>query len=255
MMAGRLAGRAAIVTGGAAGIGLATARILGREGARLAILDRDGERTIAAEDDLRREGFDVMGKTLDVANAMAVDEAFREIAGRFGGELRVLVNNAGIAEFAGVEESTLESFQRIMAVNVTGVFLCSKAALPLLKPVGGAIVNIASIAGLIGIPHMPAYCASKAAVIGLTRQMAVDYAGFGIRVNFVCPGRIAGTELDRWIVEQDLPEAHRAKLAQYPLGRFGRPEEVAEAVLYLASGESAFVTGTALTIDGGMTAL
>jgi NAD(P)-dependent dehydrogenase (short-subunit alcohol dehydrogenase family) len=164
-----------------------------------------------------------------------------------------LVNNAGIAEFASLEESSHASFQRIMTVNVTGTFLCSKAALPLLKKSGGSIVNIASIAGIVGIPRMPAYCASKAAVIGLTRQMAVDYAGHGIRVNCVCPGRIAGTELDRWIIEQDSEEATRAKLAKYPLGRFGKAEEIAETVLFLTSAEAAFITGTALTVDGGMT--
>jgi NAD(P)-dependent dehydrogenase (short-subunit alcohol dehydrogenase family) len=254
-MAGRLAGRNAIITGGGTGIGLSTARAFGREGARLAILDLDGNRAVAAADELRRDGIEAFALAVDVADEAGVTAAFREIDARFGGSVQVLVNNAGIAEFASVEESSLESFQRIMAVNVTGTFLCSKAALPALKKSGGSIVNIASIAGIIGIPRMPAYCASKAAVIGLTRQMAVDYARLGIRVNCVCPGRIAGTELDRWIVEHDSEEATRAKLTKYPLGRFGTPEEIAEAVLFLASAESAFVTGTALTIDGGMTAL
>jgi NAD(P)-dependent dehydrogenase (short-subunit alcohol dehydrogenase family) len=254
-MTGRLAGRNAIITGGGSGIGLSTAHSFGREGARLAILDLDGERAVAAAGELHRDGIEAFALAVDVADEAGVAAAFREIDARFGGSVHVLVNNAGIAEFASVEESSLESFQRIMAVNLTGTFLCSKAALPALRKSGGSIVNIASIAGIIGIPGMPAYCASKAAVIGLTRQMAVDYAGSGIRVNCVNPGRIAGTELDRWIIEQDSEEATRAKLAKYPLGRFGTPEEIAEAVLFLASGESAFVTGTALTIDGGMTAL
>ena len=210
---------------------------------------------MAAADELRRDGIEAFALAVDVADEAGVTAAFREIDARFGGSVQVLVNNAGIAEFASVEESSLESFQRIMAVNVTGTFLCSKAALPALKKSGGSIVNIASIAGIIGIPRMPAYCASKAAVIGLTRQMAVDYAGLGIRVNCVNPGRIAGTELDRWIVEQDSEEATRAKLAKYPLGRFGRPEEIADAMLFLAARESGFITGTTLTIDGGMTAL
>ena len=254
-MAGRLAGRNAVITGAAAGIGLATARRFGQEGARLALLDCDGEGAEHAATELRSTGSEAFALAVDVADAAGVEAAFRAIEDRFAGELHVLVNNAGIAEFADVETSTPEDFDRILAVNVTGTFLCAKAALPALKRSGGAIVNLASIAGLIGIPRMPAYCASKAAVIGLTRQMAVDYAAHGVRVNCVCPGRIAGTELDRWIVAQDSPEAHQAKLAKYPLGRFGRPEEVAEAVLFLAMAESAFITGTAVTVDGGMTAL
>jgi NAD(P)-dependent dehydrogenase (short-subunit alcohol dehydrogenase family) len=126
--------------------------------------------------------------------------------------------------------------------------------LPALQREGGAIVNMASIAGLVGIPGMPAYCASKAALIGLTRQLAVDCAALGIRVNCICPGRIAGTELDRWIMSLDSEAATRGKLAKYPLGRFGQPVEIAAAALFLASSESAFMTGAVLTIDGGMTA-
>lgn len=253
-MAGRLAGRNAIITGGGAGIGLATAWAFGREGARLAILDLDGERAEAAAGKLRRDGIETFALAVDVADEAGVAAAFREIDDRFGAGVQILVNDAGIAEFASVEESSLAAFQRIMAVNVMGIFLCSKAALPSLKQSGGGIVNIASIAGMIGIPRMPAYCASKAAVIGLTRQMAVDYAAHGVRVNCVCPGRIAGTALDRWIVEQDSEAVTRAKLAKYPLGRFGRSEEVADAILFLATSASGFITGTTLTIDGGMTA-
>lgn len=253
-MAGRLAGQNAIITGAGAGIGLATAWAFGREGARVAILDLDSERAEAAAGKLRRDGIETFALAVDVADEAGVAAAFREIGDRFGAGVQILVNNAGIAEFASVEESSLAAFQRIMAVNVMGIFLCSKAALPSLKQSGGGIVNIASIAGMIGIPRMPAYCASKAAVIGLTRQMAVDYAAHGVRVNCVCPGRIAGTALDRWIVEQDSEAVTRAKLAKYPLGRFGRPEEVADAILFLATSASGFITGTTLTIDGGMTA-
>ena len=254
-MSGRLRGKNAVITGGGAGIGLATARLFGQEGARLALLDLDGERVERAAAGLRDDGVDALALQVDVANPQAVAEAFGMIAGYHGGRVDVLMNNAGIAEFAGVEELRLESFERIMAVNVTGTLLCCRAALPHMKEHGGAIVNIASIAGMIGIPGMPAYCASKAAVIGLTRQMAADYTGLGIRINCLCPGRIAGTELDRWIMARDSAETTRAKMAKYPIGRFGQPEEVARAALFLASDESSLISGAALTVDGGMTVI
>lgn len=253
-MSGRLAGKNAVITGGGAGIGLAIARLFGREGARIAILECDALRGEAIASGLCREGIDAAACCVDVADAQSVAEAFGAIAGRYAGLVHVLVNNAGIAEFAGVEEASLESWNRIMAVNVTGTFLCSRAALPAMKRTGGVVVNIASIAGLIGIPGMAAYCASKAAVIGLTRQMAVDYTGLGIRVVCLCPGRVAGTELDRWIMGRDTGEQIQAKMAKYPIGRFGQPEEIAQAALFLASDEAGFISGTVLTIDGGLTA-
>jgi NAD(P)-dependent dehydrogenase (short-subunit alcohol dehydrogenase family) len=254
-MTGRLADKNTIITGGGAGIGLATARLFGLEGASVSILDCDEVRCKQAEAELRQQGVDVVAYCVDVADAPSVAKAFKQIVARYADIIHALVNNAGIAEFAGVEEATLASWERIMAVNVTGIFLCSQAALPYMKSAGGSIINMASIAGQIGIPKMPAYCASKAAVIGLTRQMAVDYTGLGVRVNCLCPGRITGTELDRWIMAGDSDQATQAKMAKYPIGRFGQPEEIAQAALFLASDESGFVSGTALCIDGGMTAL
>jgi len=254
-MSERLAGKNTIVTGGATGIGLATAQRFGREGASVAIVDIDGAKAAQAAAELRREGITASAWHADVSNEAAVTQVFGDIVANFAGTLHVLVNNAGTAQFAGIEEETALAFQHIMAVNVIGTFLCSRAALPALKRESGAIVNIASIAGLVGIPRMPAYCASKAAVIGLTRQMAVDCAGSGVRVNCVCPGRVEGTDLDRWIRSLDSAETTAAKQAKYPMGRFGRPEEVAEAALFLASDAAGFVTGSALTIDGGLTAL
>ena len=212
-----MAKKNAVITGGGTGLGLATARIFGKEGARVSILECDGARAEQAEAELRQEGIDAAAFRVDVADADGVAWAFREIAGRYAGIVHILVNNAGIAEFAGVEEATLASWERIMAVNATGTFL-SQAALPYMKAQGGGIVNMASIAGQIGIPRMAAYCASKAAVIGLTRQIGLDYTGMGIRVNCLCPGRIAGTELDRWIKAGDTDEATQAKLAKYPIG-------------------------------------
>jgi NAD(P)-dependent dehydrogenase (short-subunit alcohol dehydrogenase family) len=254
-MAGRLVGKNAIITGAGAGLGLAMARLFGLEGARVSILDCDEMRAEKAEAELRTAGIDAAAHCADVADAGGVAKAFEPIVGRYAGKVHVLVNNAGIVDFGGVEDSTVEAWQRVLAVNVTGTFLCARAALPWMKQTGGAIVNIASIAGLIGFPNMAAYCASKAAVIGLTRQMAAEYTGLGIRVNCLCPGRVAGTELDRWIMARDTDEQTRAKIAKYPVGRFGRPEEIAQAALFLASDEASFISGAALTIDGGMTVL
>ena len=254
-MAGRLANKHAVITGAGAGIGLAMARLFGREGARVSILDRDSALAEKAEAELRKEGIEAAAFCVDVTDACGVAEAFGKIIPAHAGLVHVLVNNAGIAEFGGIEDTTLDSWERIMAVNVTGTFLCSQAALPHMKQHGGAIINIASVAGLIGVPKMAAYCASKAAVIGLTRQMAADYTGLGIRVNCLCPGRVAGTEFDRWIMERDTDEVTRAKMAKYPIGRFGRPEEIAQAALFLASDEASFISGAAFCIDGGITAI
>jgi NAD(P)-dependent dehydrogenase (short-subunit alcohol dehydrogenase family) len=254
-MDGRLAYKNAIITGGGAGLGLAMARLFGREGARVSILDRDDARAEQAEAELRDEGIDAAAFCADVADARGVAKALESIIGRYSGSVHVLVNNAGIADFGSVEEASLESWERVMAVNVTGTFLCSQAILPWMKQTRGSIVNIASIAGLVGFPMMAAYCASKAAVIGLTRQMAAEYTGLGIRVNCLCPGRVAGTELDRWIMGRDTDQETQAKIAKYPIGRFGRPEEIAQAALFLASDEASFVSGAALAIDGGMTVL
>lgn len=254
-MAGRLANKNVIITGGGAGIGLAMVRLFGREGARVTLMDRDGARAEKAEAELRKEGIDATACCVDVTDARGVTEAFGTVGARHAGIVHVLVNNAGVAEFGSVEDTPLDSWERIMTVNVTGTFLCSQAVLPHIRSEGGAIVNVASVAGLVGIPRMAAYCASKAAVIGLTRQMAADYTGLGIRVNCLCPGRVSGTELDRWIMERDTGEETRSKRAKYPIGRFGQPEEIAWAALFLASDEARFVSGTALTIDGGMTAI
>jgi len=139
-----------------------------------------------------------------------------------------LVNNAGAVDFGGVEETGLESWERVMAVNATGSFLCSKAALPHMKKEGGSIVNMASVAGLVGIPKMAAYCAAKAAVIGLTKQMAAEYTGQGIRVNCLCPGTVADTNMGRRILDTDTsPETLAKRLAKYPIGRFGEPKKIA----------------------------
>ena len=254
-MPGRLVYKNAIVTGGGAGLGLAIARLLGREGAHITLIERDLELGRQAEAELSEEGIEAIVYQADVADVRDVALAFEKAAQYHNGVIHILVNNAGIAEFGAVEDTSLVQWERILAVNLTGVFLCSQAVLPYMKTAGGSIVNMASIAGQIGIPKMAAYCASKAGVIGLTRQMAVDYAEFGIRVNCLCPGRVAGTRLDQSIMQIDGFEQTQAKIAKYPLGRFGKPDEIAYAALFLATDESSFMTGSTVTVDGGMTAL
>lgn len=254
-MGERLANKNVVITGAGSGIGFETARLFGREGARVSIIERDGTLAEKAEAELRKEGLDAVAFCVDVTDSQGIAESFGKIISRYARMVHVLVNNAGIAEFGSVEDATLDSWERVIAVNVTGTFLCSQALLPHMKQQGGAIVNLASIAGLVGFPKMAAYCAAKAAIIGLTKQMAADYTALGIRVNCLCPGRVAGTALDRHIMGRDTTAETQAKLAKYPIGRFGRPEEIAQAALFLASDEASFVSGTAFCVDGGMTAI
>ena len=247
-----LDGKTALVTGAAAGIGRATAERFARAGAAVTVFDRDeagAERLVAA---IRAGG----GRALAVAGDVAVAaDAARAVAGTvaaFGG-LHVLVNNAGIIRRATVVETTEADWDRVMAVNVKSVFLLAKAAVPVMAAAGGGvIVNIASGWGLVGGRRAASYCASKGAVVQLTRAMALDHAADGIRVVCVCPGD-TDTGMLREEARQlgEVEEAFLADAARRPLGRVGRPEDIAEAALYLASDAARFVTGTVLVVDGG----
>jgi NAD(P)-dependent dehydrogenase (short-subunit alcohol dehydrogenase family) len=243
----RLDGRVAAITGGASGIGEQTCRIFSAAGARVSILDLDGERAKALAQELpAAEAY-----PCDITDEKQVQSVFGRMA-----SLDILVNNAGIGLVGGVTETELADFQRLFRVNVEGAFLVTKYAVPLLIASHGSMINIGSVAGLIGVKKRFAYCATKGAIVAMTRQLAVDYPT-EFRVNCICPGTV-----DTPFVEGYLEKYHkhekdevRAQLNQrQPIGRLGRPEEIANMALYLASAESGFVNGAVLPIDGGWTA-
>lgn len=243
----RLDGRVALVTGGASGIGEQTCRIFTAAGARVLILDLDEPRAKSLASEL--PGAEV--RVCDITNEDQVRATFGAIE-----RLDILVNNAGIGLVGGVTETELSDFQKVFRVNVEGAFLVTKYAVPLLIASHGVIVNIGSVAGLIGVKKRFAYCASKGAVVAMTRQLAVDYPT-EFRVNCICPGTVDTPFVEGYLEKYHKHEKEqvRAQLNQrQPIGRLGRPEEIANMALYLASDESAFVNGAVLPIDGGWTA-
>jgi 2-keto-3-deoxy-L-fuconate dehydrogenase len=243
----QLDGRKALVTGGASGIGAATCRALAAAGASVVIVDID----LAAALALAREipGSSVL--TFDITDESSVKQGLGSLA-----SLDILVNNAGVGLVGNIEETELVEFQRVFRVNVEGLFLVTKYALPLLLTAKGSIVNIASVAGLVGVKRRFAYCASKGAVVALTRQLSVDYPT-AIRVNCICPGTVDTPFVEAYLEKYHKHEKEkmRQELNQrQPIGRLGRPEEIANLALYLSSKEADFINGSVLTIDGGWTA-
>lgn len=240
------------MTGGASGIGRAVAVLFGREGAAVAIVDRDGPASAAVADAIVAEGGRATWHEADVTRAEEVERAVAAVLA-WAGRLDIVVTSAGVVRRATVTETSEADWDRVMAVNVKGVYLTARAAIPAMRASGGgAIVTIASGWGLVGGPRAAAYCASKGAVVQLTRAMAIDHAADGIRVNCVCPGDTDTPMLRAEAAELGEPlDRFLQASARRLLGRVGRPEEIAHAVLFLASDRASFVTGATLVVDGG----
>ncbi|HSZ00793.1 MAG TPA: SDR family oxidoreductase [Terriglobales bacterium] len=246
-----LAGKVALITGAASGIGRAAAKLFAREGAAVVITDinPDGE---ALAEEIARSGAHAFFEHADVTQAADCHRVVERTLREFGG-IHVLFNNAGIMRRASVVELSEEDWDRVMSVNVKSIFLMSRQVIPTMaKAGGGSIINTASGWGLAGGPRAAVYCASKGAVVLLTKAMAIDHGPQKIRVNCICPGD-TDTGMLRNEAQQlgEREDLFLAQSARRPLGRIGQPEEIAQAALYLASDASSFVTGTALVVDGG----
>lgn len=251
----RLKGKVAIVTGGGSGIGRAIVLALAHEGGLVAVLGRRREPLDEVVSEVAKAGGQAIAVTADVTRSLDAQRAVEDTEKAFA-YVNVLVNNAGALSVSTVESVTEEEWDRVLATNLKGPFLMSRAALPAMRRAGGgSIINIGSVLGLVAMRDRAAYCASKGGLALLTKAMALDHAKEGIRVNCICPA-IVETDLvrDLFSKTEEGRQARDARMATLPLGRFGRPNDLAGLAVFLASDESSWMTGTAIPVDGGLTA-
>jgi 2-keto-3-deoxy-L-fuconate dehydrogenase len=255
----RLDGKRALITGAGSGIGEAIANLFSAQGAHVIVADVQADAAERVASDISRQGGSASPLVVDVTDEDHVRTSFAHLADNQG-RLDLLVNNAGISHVGSILETSLEDWERVLRVNAGGVFLCAREAVRLMlqqEPKGGVIINMSSVAAMIGVERRLPYSASKGAVLALTRSIAMDFVDKGIRCNAICPGTVQTPFVEGYL-KRSFPgqeNAVRQTLhARQPIGRMGQPEEIAAAALYLASDEAAFVTGSALVIDGGWTA-
>lgn len=255
-MTSRLAGKVAAITGAGSGIGRATALLFAREGALVGVIDLNAAAAAETVEQISAAGGRAIPITADIVRADQVAAAFDAVAAELG-TIDVLYNNAGTNSSGSVLNSTEDDWDRCMAINVKGTFLCSQAAARVMVAAGrGSIINQGSVAAMVGIANFASYCASKGAVVALTRSMSVDLAPQGVRVNAICPGTVYTPLMEPMLVARgggDLQKGLAMTVAKYPIGRLGTPEEIAQVALFLAGDESSFLTGSVITADGGMT--
>ena len=252
---GSLEGKVALITGGAGAIGLATARRFARDGAKVVVADLDAKRLEAAISTAQDAGALLEAIPIDVTSEEDVETKVAQIVARHG-RIDVLFTSAGVLVSGSVTDTSLADWQRTLAVNLTGSFLCARAVLPsMVAAGGGSIVLMSSISGIVAEPAIAAYCASKGGIVMLGRQMAVDYGRLGIRVNVICPGWIDTPFNDPAIEQAGGIQAVQPFIeTMVPIGRQGQPDEVADVVAFLASDESRLMTGSVVVADGGLTA-
>ena len=249
----RLAAKVALVTGAARGIGRGIAHRFAAEGAKVGILDLDAATCQTVVDEIRAAGGRALEIRADVSDPAQVASAHAKLRDHFG-NVRVLVNNAAVMPAGTLHETSIEDFDRCIAVNLRGAYLVSRAVIPgMIAAGGGSIMHMASITGLLGLPGIAAYSMTKGALIALTRAMSTDYAAKGIRSNSIAPGTIDSPMLHDFLAAQTHPDKLRQEFnAMHPIGRVGTIEEVANVCLFLASDESSFVTGSNYEVDGGL---
>jgi NAD(P)-dependent dehydrogenase (short-subunit alcohol dehydrogenase family) len=247
----KLQDQVVVITGSGAGIGRHSAMAFAREGARVVVADIDGGGAAGTAAAIEQAGGVALAVETDVSRPEAVERLVARTVEAFGA-VHVLFNNAAIQVNKTVEETAFEEWNRQMAVNVGGVFLCSKFFLPHLRKTRGVILNMSSVNGFFVEPMCAGYCASKAAIVGLTKALAVDYGRHGVRVNAIAPGYIDAGLAEGYFLAQPDPAAARAAAGNlHMLGRIGRPEEVARVAVFLASADASFMTGSTVVVDGG----